>query len=80
MVSLMDQEEKLSNTVHTSCIKQAGNLTVSSFHRDKTIQSEWAETFCLKPAFVIQTLKFRSCKLLHIKQPFAVPTSDQFYQ
>ena len=42
----MDQEAKLSNTVHTSCIKQAGNLTVTSFHKDKTIQSEWAETFC----------------------------------
>ena len=84
MVSLTDQEAKLSNTVHTSWIKQAGNLTVSSFHRDKTIQSEWAETFCLKPGFVVQfylfPLKFRSCKLLHIKQPFPVPTSDQLYQ
>ena len=58
MVSLMDQEAKLSNTVHTSCIKQAGNLTVTSFHKDKTIQSEWAETFCLKPRFLIQFYLF----------------------
>ena len=86
MVSLMDQEAKLSNTVRTSYIKQASNLTcrVTSFHKDKTIQTEWAETFCLKPGFVIQfylfPLKLRSCKLLHIKQPFSVLTSDQLYQ